>query len=62
MKRILNKKFSVCFIHSLAIECYKTILDVVCRFYSVVLCTVTRPSNNIFCIAAFAGVFDDFFD
>lgn len=52
----------VCFAHFLQIVWYEMFWVGVRGYYSFVLCTVGVPSNNLFCVATFAGALYDSFD
>lgn len=59
---MLNKMMLVPFVHLSPIAFHKMFWNVVCRFYSVVICTVDVPPSNVFFVAVFVDVFVDSFD
>lgn len=62
MNEMLNRMSLTRFVQSPPIASYEIFRNVFCKLYSVVLCSVAGLSKNIFCVAAFAGVYYDSFN
>lgn len=58
---MLKRVLLIRFVYASLIACNRMSQNVVCGFCSVVLCTVSEPLINVFCVAAFPNVFDDSF-